>query len=111
MKLHPKHTIVKATWPVAREEIAVVEKLQFVANTNGLTLSEALSQLLVGYFEQPFTLNKRTDTENKSGVYPPLQLDAHVVEFVRQNALAQKISQAEALRQIVRKFLKTEGHL
>lgn len=92
--------------PTARAHPRDAQLLRQLAEQHGISLQEALRQVLALYFRQPFLLSGHDLAHTGGDRLPQTRAPKHLIDGVAGLAEALKVSRSEVMRQIVRGTLK-----
>lgn len=93
-----------ATLPKVRESKAVMGALAKLAKQSGVSESEAVRQLLVGYLKNPVEIQGASDVP-RDGYLPPCRASEELLASLRLHAQIMGVSMSEVIRQAVRRGL------
>ncbi|MBH1839209.1 hypothetical protein I5W21_06035 [Stenotrophomonas maltophilia] len=93
--------------PTANVGTRDAKRLRQLADEHGISLQEALRQVLALYFRQPFALSSKRLGQAGGDRLPQTKAPMHLVEGVETLAKALGLTRGEVLRQIVRGTLST----
>ena len=97
-----------ARLPKFRESEAVYKALNKQATKAGVTLAEAIRQLLGAYLANPFKLSPEALTEGpRDRHWAPVSAEPAFVQAITNAAQKSGVSVGEAIRQIVRNHLRS----
>lgn len=88
-----------------REDPAVIAALGVEAERAGIASTEAIRQLIDGYLADPWKFQPRTMSDTKTGTWSAIKVSDQVVQDFTLCAERGGVSVAEAVRQIVRRYL------
>lgn len=93
--------------PAVRENSAIVSAVSARAHAAGITVSEALRQIATAYVLAPFPLAHvgSSRTGENDAKWMPVRVAPEVSKAIISAARNARISQGEAMRQIVRRWL------
>lgn len=101
-------TTKSARLPMVRGSEADYRALSKQSKKAGITTSEAIRQLLTGFLTQPFSLISEMLTDGaKDRNWAPLRAEPALVASITKAANKAGVSVGEAIRQIVRKHLRS----
>lgn len=93
-----------ATLPKVRESKAVLAALAKLAKSAGVSESEAVRQLLVGYLKNPVGIQGANGVP-RDGYLPPCRASEELLASLRLHAQTMGVSKSEVIRQAVRRGL------
>ncbi|WP_425493458.1 ribbon-helix-helix domain-containing protein [Marilutibacter chinensis] len=92
--------------PTAHVDARDAEQLRQLADQAGISMPEALRQILALYFRQPFLLSPKRMAHAGGDRLPQTKAPQHIVEGIDTLAKALGLTRGEVMRQIVRGTLK-----
>lgn len=97
-----------ARLPKFRESDAVYQALKKQATKAGITPAEAVRQLVGAFLAKPFKLNTDVPTDGaKDRHWAPVSVDPVMLKNITNAAQKAGVSVTEAIRQIIRKHLRS----
>lgn len=110
MKLQ-RITPTTTTLPAVREEKAIVQAFIQAANDAGISGTQGLAQLLAQYAAKPFAFTPGISPGVKDWQMRTIELEPAIAQVLEKRAAKHGVKVAEAVRQIVRRYLQQEGRL
>lgn len=110
VQLGPKAKRGSAVLTQVREDPAIIAALASEAERAGITSTEAIRQLIDNYLANPWYFKPRAASDAKTGIWSAIKMPDMVIRDFTAHAERGGVSVAEAVRQVVRRYLdESEG--